>query len=168
MNLIPLSQENYLQLYNFECENKAWFEQWVPPRPANYFNFDNFVLACETVEQEALEGKGIYCLGFVNDAIVGRFNIADIKNGQGELGYRVAKAHQGKGLATYFTGQLLNVAAEAGLESIAAQALDENAASTAILKKLGFEQTSAASERVILNDQTFHLVSFEKAIGSNS
>lgn len=164
LSLVALSSGNFEALFNFELENIAWFEKWVPPRPESYWDYSAFVAACEGLIREVQEGKAIYCLGMLGNEIVGRFNLSDISNGTASLGYRIAEAHAGKGLATQFAKLLLNQASKAGIKTIYAQALEENLASTAILKKLGFSNIASDTETVALNGRTFHLASYELII----
>lgn len=42
ISLELLSEENSLDVYSFEKENREYFERNLPPRPANYFDSDGF------------------------------------------------------------------------------------------------------------------------------
>ena len=42
ISLELLSEENSLDVYSFEKENREYFERNLPPRPANYFNLEGF------------------------------------------------------------------------------------------------------------------------------
>ena len=42
ISLELLSEENSLDVYAFEKENREYFERNLPPRPANYFDLEGF------------------------------------------------------------------------------------------------------------------------------
>ena len=42
ISLELLSEENSLDVYSFEKENREYFERNLPPRPANYFDLEGF------------------------------------------------------------------------------------------------------------------------------
>ncbi len=42
ISLELLSEENSLDVYFFETENREYFERNLPPRPANYFDLEGF------------------------------------------------------------------------------------------------------------------------------
>lgn len=42
ISLELLSEENSLDVYSFEKENREYFERNLPPRPANYFDLEDF------------------------------------------------------------------------------------------------------------------------------
>lgn len=42
MDVERLNTQHFDALFDFEQENKAWFEQFVPARPASYSNFVSF------------------------------------------------------------------------------------------------------------------------------
>ena len=42
ISLELLSEENSLDVYFFEEENREYFERNLPPRPANYFDLEGF------------------------------------------------------------------------------------------------------------------------------
>jgi RimJ/RimL family protein N-acetyltransferase len=67
-------------------------------------------------------------------------------HGEVELGYAVAPARQGRGVATAVVEQLVNRAHTAGVNVVRAHTLAEENASTAVLRKCGFVRTGQAHE----------------------
>jgi RimJ/RimL family protein N-acetyltransferase len=61
--------------------------------------------------------------------------------GQAELGYAVAPARQGRGIATAVVRELVRRAGEAGVQVAVAHTLAEENPSTAVLAKCGFRRT---------------------------
>lgn len=60
-----------------------------------------------------------------------------------ELGYAVAPARQGRGIATAVVAELVARAAAAGVATVVAHTLAETNASTAVLERSGFTRTAA-------------------------
>ena len=63
------------------------------------------------------------------------------RNGEVELGYAVAPARQGRGIATAVVEQLVGRARTAGVDVVTAHTLAEENASTAVLRKSGYDRT---------------------------
>ena len=71
---------------------------------------------------------------------------AEPRNGEVELGYAVAPARQGRGIATSVVEQLVARAGFAGAQIVTAHTLAEENASTAALRKCGFIRTAQLQE----------------------
>ncbi len=67
-------------------------------------------------------------------------------DGEVELGYAVAPARQGRGIATAVVGQLVRNARDAGMTIVSAHTLAEQNASTAVLRKCGFTHIGSRHE----------------------
>ena len=67
-------------------------------------------------------------------------------DGEVELGYAVAPARQGRGIATSVIEQLISRAGAAGVHVVCAHTLAEENASTTALRKCGFTQTAELHE----------------------
>ena len=68
------------------------------------------------------------------------------RDGEVELGYAVAPARQGRGIATAVVEQLVGRARAAGVGIVSAHTLAEENASTAVLRKCGFARTRGVRE----------------------
>lgn len=67
-------------------------------------------------------------------------------DGAAELGYAIAPARQGRGLATAVVEELIGRARTAGLVTALAHTLAEDNASTAVLRKTGFTQVAVVDD----------------------
>lgn len=137
----------------FERENRAYFAMAVSDRGDDYFSefqqrFDGLL-----AEQEA--GVCHFHVIVGDDGqVVGRVNLVDVADGSAELGFRVAKAAAGQGLATAAVRQMCAMAArDYGLRSLRASAADDNAGSRTVLSRAGFVPTG---EEVLLVDRPGH------------
>lgn len=70
------------------------------------------------------------------------------RDGEVEVGYAVAPARQGCGIATSVVTQLVSRARAAGVRVVSAHTLAAENASTTVLRKCGFAQTERAVEAV--------------------
>jgi ribosomal-protein-alanine N-acetyltransferase len=160
MELIPIQKRYFEKLFDFETTNREWFEEWVPPRPHDYFIYERFVEYGERLIEEIDSGEGLYFIGLVKGELVGRFNLTFLENGAGDIGYRVAYKHLGKGYAYGFSKMLVEEAKKVGATRLQADALVENSASTRVLMKLGFESTSNETQTIRLGTKTFRLAPY--------
>jgi ribosomal-protein-alanine N-acetyltransferase len=77
--------------------------------------------------------------------VVGRFNLYDLADGAANVGFRVAQAVAGRGVATSALRDLCSIASEQyGLRTLRAAASNENIASQRVLTKAGFVATGPA------------------------
>ena len=67
-------------------------------------------------------------------------------DGAAELGYAVAPARQGRGIATTVVRELVDRARAAGLATVVAHTLAEENASTAVLTRTGFTRTAEIAD----------------------
>ncbi|MEV6766174.1 GNAT family N-acetyltransferase [Streptomyces sp. NPDC051105] len=128
-------------LLAFEQENRAYFAASVPDRGDDYFaRFEERHRAL-LAEQEA----GIcYFHVVVDDAgeVLGRVNLVDVADGGADLGYRIAQRAAGRGVATSAVREICGLAATRyGLTVLRAAATVDNAASRAVLARVGFTVT---------------------------
>jgi ribosomal-protein-alanine N-acetyltransferase len=128
----------------FEVENRAYFSAWISDRGDEFFEhfgdrFDELI-----AEQE--EGRcACYVLLEPDGAVIGRFNLVEIRNGAAELGFRVAQRVAGRGVATAAVEELCREAAsQIGLHELRARVSHENIASQKVLATVGFVPTGVA------------------------
>jgi [ribosomal protein S5]-alanine N-acetyltransferase len=80
-----------------------------------------------------------------DEKVVGRFNLYDLVDGTGEVGYRVAQRLAGRGVATSALQDLCRIAREQyGLRTLRAATSNDNVASQRVLTKVGFVATGPA------------------------
>ncbi|MGW4494771.1 GNAT family N-acetyltransferase [Streptomyces sp. NPDC004376] len=123
---------------HFERVNREYFAASVSDRGDAFFERFGERFAALLAEQAA----GI-CAFFVwagaDEAVLGRFNLVDVRNGTADLGYRVARHVAGRGVATEAVAELCRTQVpRLGLHTLRAAASDGNVASQMVLIKNGF------------------------------
>lgn len=127
-------------LFAFEVANRAYFAASVPDRGDDFFTGFDELLAARLAEQDA--GTCHFHVIVDGGAIVGRVNLVDVEDGEAELGFRVAEAATGRGVATAAVRDVCGLAwRDYGLTSIRAAAADVNAGSRTVLLRNGFVAT---------------------------
>jgi ribosomal-protein-alanine N-acetyltransferase len=122
----------------FELANRAYFAASISDRGDEFFARFADRHGAMLAEQEA--GDCAYYLFVADDgAVLGRFNLFDLRDGGANLGYRVAQQAAGRGVATEAVRELCAIAAARhGLRTLRAATSDGNAASRRVLEKTGF------------------------------
>jgi [ribosomal protein S5]-alanine N-acetyltransferase len=137
------------QQYSPSSWRTAHFASFISDRGDEFFgHFDeayNGLLA----EQEA--GTCIFHVLISEDGtVLGLFNLRDLEDGTAVLGYRVARAVAGRGVATAAVQELCEVAAQRfGLHTLRAATNLDNVASQKVLTKAGFAPDGPADPGVI-------------------
>ena len=80
--------------------------------------------------------------------LVGSCGLGRRPSGAVELGYWIARAHWGRGIATEACTALVDIARALGLESLEGSHFIDNPASGRVLEKLGFEPTGLTAPRM--------------------
>lgn len=137
----------------FERENRAYFAKSVSDRGDDYFREFEQRFRSLLAEQDA--GVCHFHVLIGDDGqVVGRVNLVDVADGAAELGFRVAEAAAGRGLATAAVRQLCAMAVrDYGLRTLRASAAVDNAGSRTVLSRVGFVPTG---EQVLLVDRPGH------------
>ncbi|MFJ7933793.1 GNAT family N-acetyltransferase [Sporosarcina sp. NPDC096371] len=150
------------QLFAFELDNRTYFEEMVPTRGNDYYNFDFFKSRHESLLEEQDQGSSCFYLIKDKDAsILGRMNVVDIEEpqGVGHLGYRVGQIHTGKGIAHKALKILIEKVVEEGrIKQLRAQTTTNNIASQKVLEKNGFEMIGTSDETFEMNNQQLTFV----------
>ncbi|MEV5972571.1 GNAT family N-acetyltransferase [Streptomyces sp. NPDC051921] len=124
----------------FEQENRAFFTASVPDRGDAYFrDFDE--RHRELIAAQAAGEIHFHVLVGPGGEIVGRVNLVDVdpEAGSAELGYRLAEKAIGRGVATRGVREVCRRAVEEyGLTRLTAVTSLDNAASRAVLARVGF------------------------------
>ena len=110
-------------LFNFEVENRTFFEKMVPTRGDEYYNFETFKKRHETLLKEQVIGSSyFYLIKDKHNSILGRINLVDIDKHKkiGYLGYRVGQVHTGKGIANKALKLLLEIISDEDVKQIKA------------------------------------------------
>lgn len=155
ISLELLSEENSLDVYLFEKENREYFERNLPPRPANYFESEVFKEITRELLREQ-ENHDVY-MHLIRDSqgvMVGRINLSVLGKDRktAELGYRIGENVSNLGYASEAVKLVLEKAFTTyGLHRIIAGTATDNLASQRVLLKNGF-----TFSRVIENDLQIH------------
>jgi [ribosomal protein S5]-alanine N-acetyltransferase len=129
--------------------NRDFLAPWEPARGAEYFTDAGQRAAVAVALAEHERGRGLPCVMLDGDgAVVGRVNISNIVRGaaqSGSLGYWIAQAAGGRGVATAAVSDIVAIAfGELGLHRIQADTLVSNVASQRVLARNGFVQIGLA------------------------
>ncbi len=128
-------------LLTFELANRAFFAAHIADRGDDYFEHFGDRLTALVAEREARTSLPFVLLDST-ERIIGRVNITDIdRPGDTELGFRVAQAVQGRGVATLGVRLALHQAASAGVARVQARASIDNIPSQRVLTRCGFTST---------------------------
>jgi ribosomal-protein-alanine N-acetyltransferase len=122
----------------FELANRAYFTASISDRGDEFF--DQFAERHSALLAEQEAGTcACYVLLDEDGAVLGRFNLYDLKDGAAVLGYRVAQHVAGRGVATAAVRELCRLAvARHGLRTLRAATSHDNVASQKVLTKAGF------------------------------
>ena len=144
-----LNREDFEKLFEFELENRIYFEEMVPSRGEDYYHLDTFIKKNNALLTEQAQGLSyFYLIKDFDGALVGRMNLVDIDKAQGVgyVGYRVGKAYTGKGIANNALSLLLEETNQLGIKQIFAKTTPHNIASQKVLEKNGFVHIQTEQE----------------------
>ncbi|MEV6950351.1 GNAT family N-acetyltransferase [Streptomyces sp. NPDC051183] len=146
VSLERLRADHAAALLAFERENREFFARSVPDRGDAYFA--EFASRHEALlDEQATGGIHFHVVLDEHGALIGRANLVDVRDGAGEVGYRVGEHAAGRGVATAAVAELCWLAAGSyGLSTLTALTDLDNPASAAVLRKNGF----AAVEEILI------------------
>lgn len=155
ISLELLSEENSLDVYSFEKENREYFERNLPPRSANYFDLEGFKeITRELLREQTNRDVYMHIIRDSQGVMVGRINLSVLENNRktAELGYRIGENVINLGYASEAVNLVLEKAFTTyGLHRIIAGTATDNLASQRVLLKNGF-----TFSRIIENDFQMH------------
>jgi ribosomal-protein-serine acetyltransferase len=158
--------EDAPQLFELVTANRghlaAWFD-WVD----GYTSMDRPRRFVELARAAYADGTGLDLALTLNGELAGAagFVRLDRRGGCGELGYWLAKPHQGRGLMTLACDALLEHASrELGLSHFVIRAATENVRSRAVAERLGFALLALRARadppaRARSGDEAFYVLS---------
>ncbi|WP_067730765.1 GNAT family N-acetyltransferase [Oceanobacillus damuensis] len=156
-----LQDEDLEKLFEFELENRTYFEEMIPSRGDDYYNFETFKQRNKALIDEQDQGLSyFYLIKNKEGLVLGRINLVDIEKskGLGHIGYRVGKAYTGKGIANRALNLLLKNTTQLGIRQISAKTTTNNLASQKVLEKNGFRYLASANEEFKMNGQLLSFV----------
>ncbi|WP_017473036.1 GNAT family N-acetyltransferase [Amphibacillus jilinensis] len=161
IRLEKLNQRDFEALFKFEQENKVFFEKMVPPRPDNYFVYEQFKKNNQALLAEQETGKSYFFLIKDQSSVIhGRLNIVDIdiETQTGDLGYRIGGNSVGKGLASQAVALLLERIDQLPVTRLEAKTTSHNLASQRVLEKNAFTYQGADTNRFEMNGEWVNFV----------
>ncbi|MEZ0481553.1 GNAT family N-acetyltransferase [Planococcus sp. SSTMD024] len=154
-----LHEKDAAALFQFELENREFFERLVPGRGDDFYVFEQFVLRHRELLKEQQAGLARFYL-IKNDAgdILGRINLVDIdkRHQTAEIGFRIGAKYGGQGIGSRALKLLLD--ADLGLRKIHGKTTNVNRGSQKILVKNGFQEKGMGEEEFNMNGQDMHFV----------
>lgn len=161
ISINSLQERDAEELFEFEKNNRLFFEQMVPSRGEDYFNFETFKIIHKELltEQQENESK-FYLIRDNADKIIGRINLVDIDttNDIAEVGYRVGQEYGGKGIGARALKLLLET--EISVTKIKAKTTINNIASQRVLEKNGFKQVSTSDDEFEMNGKKLQFINY--------
>lgn len=161
VSLSLLQEADAQELYEFEIENRRFFERMVPGRGDDYFVLETFIQRHRDLLHEQQSGKSLFYL--IKDEygrIAGRMNLIDIdkENGVAEIGFRIGEAQAGKGIGNDALQLLLSL--QLPVKQISAKTTTVNIASQKLLEKNGFIRIGSGDEEFEMNEQKMRFVHY--------
>ena len=163
-----LSEENSIDVYSFEKENREYFERNLPPRPGNYFDPEGFKeITRELLTEQTNRDVYMHLIRDSQGALVGRINLSVLENDQktAELGYRIGENYTNLGYASEAVKLVLDKAFHTyGLNKIVAGTATDNLASKRVLLKNGFTFSKIIENDLQIHNEWIHTAVFEITI----
>lgn len=133
-----LCAEHASAVLSFELANRAYFAKAIADRGDDFFA--NFAEHFNEMLAAQENGAGAFHVLVGEDgAVMGRFNIFELHDDAGVLGYRVDEGVSGRGVATATVRDLCRLARDRyGLRTLRAATSSQNVASQRVLVKVGF------------------------------
>ncbi|MCY9872223.1 GNAT family N-acetyltransferase [Vibrio barjaei] len=166
LSLVELEDCHALLL--FERQNKAWFEQHIPPRDDGFYSQQGVE---EHIREQILFHRAILCYPMLirnnEGEICGRINlnVSETDMTHAEVGYRVGESHAGKGIASSALSLLIDYAKKTtSLKTLKAHALTSNLASQKVLENNQFEQIEKIKDFAVLHDVCSNAYLYQREI----
>ena len=156
-----LKEEDAEELFGFECDNRMFFENMVPSRGADYYNYKMFRIRHKELLTEQRAGiSQFYLIRNYFGRIVGRINLVDIDQNAGiaHVGFRVGEQYVGQGVAIQALKLLLNM--KSSVTKIHGKTTTNNIASQKVMEKNGFEKVSISDQEIDMNGQKLKFINY--------
>ena len=163
-----LSEENSIDVYSFEKENREYFERNLPPRPGNYFDPEGFKeITRELLTEQTNRDVYMHLIRDSQGAMVGRINLSVLESDRNtaELGYRIGENVSNLGYASEAVKLVLEKAFTTyGFNRIIAGTATGNLASQRVLLKNGFTFSRMIENDLQIHNEWIHTAVFEITI----
>ncbi len=161
ISIVKLRATDANKLFDFEMENRVFFEEMVSTRGDDYYNFKIFKERHDTLLDEQTQGISLfYLIKDKRGSILGRMNLVDMDEAQGvgHIGYRIGQAYTGQGIAGKALNLLLENLSCNNITTLKAQTTTANIASQKVLEKNGFTYVETSDEEFEMNGQKFRFI----------
>lgn len=161
MQLEPLSKHHLKQLFDFELENRAWFESLIEPRNDNFYSEQSVEQHIGEELNKVNSGSAFCGLLIKDNEIVARANLRDVCANKAVVGYRVSKHFVSQGYASFCLASLIEISrTELNVQSLEAKVLENNPASKHVLLKQGFEIVGRIPNFITVNNKSLACTEF--------
>ena len=161
MQLELLSKHYLKPLFDFELENRAWFESLIEPRDNDFYSEQGVEQHIDSELDKVISGTAFCGLLLKDNEIVARANLRDISANKASVGYRVSKRYLSQGYASICLASLIEIAKrEFGVQYLEAKVLTNNPASKHVLLKQGFEIIGNIPNFTTLNNKSLTCTEF--------
>ena len=169
ITLVPPQAEDAAELLRFELDNRAYFESMINARPPDYYSLDGVAAGIEAARREAAQDLGHqYLVRAAGGAILGRLNFMRVRRvhfHSAEVGYRIAQAACGRGVATEAVRQAVLLGfGPLGLKRLEAIARPENIGSCKVLERNGFVAFGRSKRSMELHGEWFDRIYYERHV----
>ncbi|WP_033543623.1 GNAT family N-acetyltransferase [Planococcus sp. CAU13] len=157
-----LQDEEAEDLFRFEIENRAFFEQWVPSRGDSYYTRETFLKRHRELLAEQASGVcRFYLIKDPEGNIAGRINLVDIDaaSGTAEIGFRMGEAYGGKGIGSRALSLLLST--DSTVDKIYAKTTTVNKSSQKVLERNEFIHMGISDDEFEMNGEKMKFVNYE-------
>ena len=165
ISLELMSEENSIDIYYFEKENREYFERSLPPRPAHYFDLEGFKeISRELLREQKSHDVYMHLIRDAQGIMVGRINLSVLGKDRktAELGYRIGENVTNLGYASEAVKLVLDKAFTTyGLHKIIAGTATDNLASQRVLLKNGFTFSKIIENDFQMHNEWIHTAVFE-------
>lgn len=146
---------DYREIFEFEKENRSFFECVLPPRNEGYYQYESFEKIMDQLMAE--QEDGLFYMYLIRESmkLVGRINLQisedDIVK-KAELGYRIGKEFQGKGYATKTVNLIVEEAlTQLAIKEVHAGTAKNNIGSRKVLENNGFILIGEEKDALMIN-----------------
>lgn len=137
--LLPAHEVDPAELLRFELDERDHFGRWIPDRGEAYYELSAVEQSLRNAREWWDAGSDrLHVVADEHGRLLGRVNLVHIADGDAEIGYRLARAATGRGIATAAVLDVLDLARGLGLTRVRAGTSTENAASARVLSRCGF------------------------------
>lgn len=164
IKLYLLNYDDKENLFNFEKNNRDYFEKFIPSRGEDYYDYEIFLQRHKDLIDEQNSGLSFfYLIKDKSDNILGRINLVRTENDKiFSLGYRIGKDYTGQGIASKALNILLKIIDKEKIKEIHGKTTDDNLASQKIMEKNGFRFIGKDKESFHFNSKEVRFVNYIK------